>query len=604
MKTPLAPACLLVSSLLILGIAPVPIAASEIRHAVPGLAASKNEPRPPSLRIGGVELVEGDDGYTKARFKVTASRRDDASVRFRTVAGSAEPGSDYVAKSGRLSFTPHRGTRTIVIKIVGDDVVEGSEAFTVELSHPKKATLKRSSAEATITDDDEPTSDLPTVSVADVTVTEGLGGVTSAAFTVSLSAPSATAATVQYATGDGSATSPADFQAVSGALTFDPGETVQQVAVPVVGDTVVEANETFAMTLLSATGASIADGVGIGTITDDDVPSLVIANATVTESSAGPVVAVFNVTLSTPSSQAVTVNYATVDGSATAPDDYQAASGSLTFDPGQTVRQILVTVAKDALIEIAETYSVNLSSPVNATIADATALGTINDNNTVSLTVANATVTESNSGTVNAVFGVTLSAASAQVVTVSYATADGTATDPTDYLATTGTLTFNPGQTAQQIIVPVVGDVAIETTEVFSLNLSNPVNASLADPAAQGTITDNDTVSLSIANVTVTEGNSGTSNAVFNVTLSAASGSTITVDFVTANGSATSPADYLAVSGTLTFAPGEVSKQIVVSVVGETVVETNETFSVNLSNPVNATISGSGFGLGTINNND
>jgi chitinase len=604
MKTPLAPACLLVSSLLLIGLAPAPVAASAIRAAAPPHTASKSEPDPPSLRISGVKRVEGNDGYTKARFRVTASQRDDASVGFRTVAGSAEPGSDYVAKSGRLSFTPHRGTRTIVIKIVGDEVVEGSEAFTVELFHPKKATLKRSSAKATITDDDEPTSDLPTVSVADVTVTEGLGGVTSAAFTVSLSAPSAASVTVQYATGDGSATSPADFQAVSGTLTFDPGETVQQVAVPVVGDTVVEANETFAMTLLSATGASIADGVGIGTITDDDVPSLVIANATVTESSAGSVTAVFNVTLSTPSSQAVTVNYATVDGSATAPADYQATSGSVTFDPGQTVRQILVTVAQDALIEVAETYSVNLSGPVNATLADATALGTINDNNTVSITVANATVTEGNSGTVNAVFGVTLSMASTQVVTVSYATADGSATDPADYLATTGTLTFNPGQTAQQIIVPVVGDVVIETTEVFSLNLSNPVNASLADPAAQGTITDNDTVSLSIANVTVTEGNSGTSNAVFNVTLSAASGSTITVDFVTANGSATSPADYLAVSGTLTFAPGEVSKQIVVSVVGETVVETNETFSVNLSNPVNATISGSGFGLGTINNND
>jgi hypothetical protein len=158
--------------------------------------------------------------------------------------------------------------------------------------------------------------------------------------------------------------------------------------------------------------------------------------------------------------------------------------------------------------------------------------------------------------------------------------------------------------TARQILVPVVGDTLIESAELFSLNLSVPSNATLADTAAQGTITDNDTVSISIGNVTVTEGNSGTLNAVFTVTLSAVSGSTVTVDFATADGSATAPADYGATSGTVTFAPGEVAKQIIVSIVGETIVETNETFSVNLSNPTNATISGSGFGLGTINNND
>jgi hypothetical protein len=91
---------------------------------------------------------------------------------------------------------------------------------------------------------------------------------------------------------------------------------------------------------------------------------------------------------------------------------------------------------------------------------------------------------------------------------------------------------------------------------------------------------------------------------VFTVSLSAVSGSTVTVDFTTANGSAVAPSDYLSVSGTLTFAPGEVSKQITVQTVGDVVVEANETFSVNLSNPTNATIAGAGYGLGTITNND
>jgi hypothetical protein len=205
---------------------------------------------------------------------------------------------------------------------------------------------------------------------------------------------------------------------------------------------------------------------------------------------------------------------------------------------------------------------------------------------------------------VSAVFGVTLSAQSAQVVTFDYATADGSATAPADYAATSGSLSFDPGQTIKQIVVPVVGDTTIEIAESFTLNLTNAVNATFADATAQGSITDNDTVTISIGAATVTEVNAGTRDAVFTVSLSAVSGSTVTVDFTTANGSAVAPSDYLSVSGTLTFAPGEVSKQITVQTVGDVVVEANETFSVNLSNPTNATIAGAGYGLGTITNND
>jgi chitinase len=247
---------------------------------------------------------------------------------------------------------------------------------------------------------------------------------------------------------------------------------------------------------------------------------------------------------------------------------------------------------------------VNLSNATGASIGDGVAVGTITDNDTPTITVANVTVTEGNFGMVNAIFVVTLSAQSSQAVSFEYATADGSATAPTDYTATTGSLTFEPGQTVKQIVVPVVGDTAIETAEAFALNLSNPVNATFADPAAQGTITDNDTVTISIGAATVTETNIGTRDAVFTVTLSAVSGNTVTVDYATADGSATAGADYVAVSGTLTFAPGEVSKQIVVQVIGDTLVEANETYSVNLSAPVNATIAGSGYGLGTITNND
>jgi hypothetical protein len=189
---------------------------------------------------------------------------------------------------------------------------------------------------------------------------------------------------------------------------------------------------------------------------------------------------------------------------------------------------------------------------------------------------------------------------------VDWATANGSATANGDYIADNGTVTFNPGEVSQQIVVQVVGDIAVEPNETFSVNLSNPNNASIVGSGfALGTITDNDTPTITIVGVAVTEGNSGTVNAVFNVTLSAVSGNTITVAFATANGSAVGspppPGDYISQSGTVTFLPGETAKQIVIQVVGDVIIEANETFSVNLSGPTNATIAGSGFGTGTIN---
>jgi hypothetical protein len=548
------------------------------------------------IRISDVRLQEGSKGFTRAVFTVTVSRPTRASVRFKTVDGTAIGGEDYTAASATLRFTPGKTTRKITVEIVSDQLNEEDETFGVRLFHAESATIVDRMGRATIEDDDG-----PSFTIGDATAREGQ----TAAFTVTLSAPLESPAAVGYATSDGSATAPADYQSATGTLTFAVGETVKQVAVPLKADTAAEVNENFGLNLFNPTGAKILDGVGIGTITDDDIPALTIANATVTEGNVGTVNATFTVTLSGPSADAVSLDYATANGSATAPADFQASSGSLSFAPGETAKQVVVQVVSDTVSEVNESFGVNVSNVTGATVSDAVALGSITDDDTPTIAVANVTVTEGNSGTTNAVFAVTLSSMSSQTVSFDYATANGSATAPADFQSGSGTLTFNPGETVQQIVVLVVGDTSIETTESFSLNLTSPVNATFADATAQGTITDNDTVAITIGAATVTETNTGTNrDAVFTVTLSAVSGSTVTVDFTTANGSATAPADYLVVSGTLTFAPGEVSKQVVVQVVGDNTVEANETFSVNLANPTNASIGGSGFGLGTITNND
>ncbi|MCL4297229.1 MAG: DNRLRE domain-containing protein [Anaerolineae bacterium] len=638
-------------------------------------------------------------------------------------------------------------------------------------------------ATATPTDTATPTltpPPLPSLSINDVTVTEGDTGTVNAVFTISLSAASAQTVTVNFATANNTATAPADYTATGGTLTFAPGVTSQPVTVLVQGDLLDEPDETFFVNLSGAVNATIADNQGLGAITDDDAaPSLSINDVTVTEGNAGTVNAVFTVSLSAASAQTITVNFASANNTATAPADYTPVSGTLTFIPGITSQSVTVLVQGDTLDELDETFFVNLSGAVNATIADGQGLGTITDDDGApSLSINDVTVTEGNTGTVNAVFTVSLSAASAQTITVNFATANNTATAPADYITTGGTVTFAPGQTTQPITVTVQGDVLDEPDETFLVNLSGAINAVISDGQGVGTIIDDDipaggcsspvitltatadtyfrsnqpdsnfgsdpdlrtkppatprntliqfdlsgvpansavtcaafllsqasatttgqsiqihrvtaawvesqatwnnrtsanpwttpggdfdpTVaatfvpsatihvinitslaqfwmnnpavnfgllleaqnvgsngeiqydsretanppqlvveylpSLSINDVAVLEGDGGTTSAVFTVTMSSASSQTVSVDYATADNTATTADnDYLAASGTLTFPPGITTRPITVTLVGDTNVEGDEAFLVNLSSPANAAIAdGQGVGL-------
>jgi probable HAF family extracellular repeat protein len=217
----------------------------------------------------------------------------------------------------------------------------------------------------------------PTVSIGDVTVTEGNTGTTNAVFTVTLSAPASNTVTVNFTTVNGTATAGADYAARSGTLTIPAGQLSATVTVPVIGDTTAEPNETFQVNLSQAVGAVIGDGQGVGTIVDNDPRFLRIGDVTMQEGRSGTRVFVFTVTLSAPSNVPVTVNYATANGTAKAGEDYNAQSGTLTFAPGQTTKTISIVVRGDAKREGNETFFVNLSNVVGAQLQDGQGLGTI-----------------------------------------------------------------------------------------------------------------------------------------------------------------------------------------------------------------------------------
>jgi hypothetical protein len=312
----------------------------------------------------------------------------------------------------------------------------------------------------------------------------------------------------------------------------------------------------------------------------------------------------FTVTLSAPSSQTVTVHFATADGTATtASGDYQAASGDLTFNPGDTSTTVTVQVNGDTTPERDESFSVNLSSASNAELFVSSAQGTIlNDDATLS--IDDVTRVEGDGGTTSAVFTVSIPFASALAVKVHFATADGAATTAdSDYQATSGDLTLNPGDTSTTITVEVKGDTTPEPDETFLVNLSDPVNAQLTDGHGAGTIR-NDDAALSINNVSQAEGNAGTTPFDFTVSIPFASVNKVTVHFATGDGTATAADnDYQPTSGDLTFDPDDTTRTVTVLVNGDTDIEADETFFVNLSNPTNAGIS-TGTGTGTTVNDD
>ena len=357
-------------------------------------------------------------------------------------------------------------------------------------------------------------------------------------------------------------------------------------------------------------------GCGVEQLERRDCPAaLSIANVALFEGTNASPTAQFTVSLSEKATTPVTVNWTTVDGSATVADnDFRASSGTIVFARGQLSKTVSVYVRGDAVPELDETFSVRLSNAVGATISRATGTATIRNDDVLqtgvpTLSVSDTDLPERNSGRSDARFTVKLSEPTNVPVTVNCVTANGTATVAGgDYVAAAWKLTFAPGETEKTLAVGVLGDTKIELDETFSLVLSNPSGATLEK--ATGTVTiRNDDVSptapvlVSVLGSSVVEGNGDPGVGVFaafTVKLSRVADSAVTVAYKTSDGTATTiDNDYVSASGNLTFAIGETTKTLLVPIVGDTKPERDETFSLVLVSargalldrtPANATV--------------
>lgn len=560
-----------------------------------GQGTIRNDDTLPLLTALDVVLAERTGPATNAEFQVRLwpPASQPVTVDYATADGTALAGSDYVPRVGTLTFPP--GITNLVVPVVvhGDSEPEPVETLHLDLAHPTAASVGRARATATIVDDDG-----ILVDIADTEVREGDMGTVELVFPLVLSTPSAARVVVDVSTAPGTAIPGVDYVARTAAVVFEPGTTRQTFAVTVLGDEIDEADETLTSTLVRATGASLGRSQAVGIIQDDDVPAVTVADTSVREPTEGVARAVFTVSLSTPAEGEVSFAYATADQTARAGLDYEAVSGRLTLPRGETRASLEVAVLPDRLSEANETFLLRLTDNRGVSLRRSEAVGTIlNDDPLPRLRVVDVSVFECDVGETEALVEVTLSEPSGQLVTVNYSTSDGQAGAGTDYFPVSGTVRFEPGQTNALVRIPVFCDLFGQGDRGFGLNLGGPVNALIEDGQGVVTIVDNDPASVRATEVRLAEGDTGITDAVFEVTLSKPVGHVVTVEYRTEEESATSGVDYEPRQGSVVFEPGTIRRSIRVPVFADTLPEGDERFRLvfgraNGANPEVAPVSG------------
>ncbi len=313
----------------------------------------------------------------------------------------------------------------------------------------------------------------------------------------------------------------------------------------------------------------------------------------VTEGNTGTNVVTITATLSAASASTVMAIYSTSDLAAIAGSDYVSASGLLTFVAGETIKTFDIVINGDTVYKSDEMFSINLSPPIGAVLptnGGSVYVTIMNDDVSllpiVSLSPTHLGVVEGNTGTSIITMTATLSAASASVVTVNYATSSflRDAIAGSDYVAANGVLTFAAGETTKTFDIVIIGDTIYESDELFHINLSAPSGAVLPSNGAASVLASivNDdlsllpTISLSPSFTIftmITEGNTGTRVATITATLSVTASSAVTVNYSTSNLTVTAGSDYVASNGLITFAAGETTKTINITINGDTVHE-------------------------------
>ena len=532
-------------------------------------------------------------------------RLDNAvSVQFSTANASALAGTDYTSTSGTLNFMANDTSETIVVPIANPAGFQGDRSFAIGLSNPLPGAAAVLGSPVTIAvtiqDDDPAMSGALQLSAAAYSGAENAGPI---AVIVRRVGGSDGAVSATLATAAGSATSPADFTAVNQSVNFSAGDAADKtINIALNDDTTFEGSETFTVTLSAATGGATlgAPTSATVTITDNETPptggSLSFNAATFSGSENAGSIAI-GVSRTGGSTGAISVQFATSDGTAAAPGDYSSTTGTLSWATGESgAKSFTVPVINNSVDAPDKTFNVALSNPTGGatTNVPASAVVTIADDDiagTFAFATGIATVAET-AGQIVLTINRTVGTAGPVDLQVSTVAGPSPAAAVGDFEALSNrVVSFANGQTSATVSIGIADNSVFSGNRNFQATLTSAGGAAVigANATATVTIAENDTpipgrFSLSAATYAGTE---GTPTVAITVLRTDGSDGPAAVTYTTANGTARAPGDFPVATGQVSFANGETSKDFLLTINDDLLFEPLESFSVRLSNPTN-----------------
>lgn len=572
------------------------------------LTIIEDELEPPgTLQFSSATYSVAEDG---GGAMITVTRTHGAvgpvTVSYATSNGTATEPGDYLAASGTLSWDDaETGSKSFAVSVTDDGIFKGNRTVNLTLSSPTGGAVLGTASTAVLTileNEPEPPGALE-FSMTAYSVAEN-GGV--ATITVTRTNGAVGAVSINYATGDGTATEPGDYTGASGTLSWANAETASKTfTVGIANNAIFDGNRTVTLSLSSPTGGAVvkATGMAVLTILEDEVEppgTLEFSAATYSVSETGPT-ATITVTRKHGAVGAVSVDYATSNGTATQPGDYTAASGTLSWAGAETAsKTFTVSVADNAIYDGNRTVNLTLSSPTGGAVLGTvdTAVLTITEDEpeppgTLEFSAPTYSIAE---GGPVATITVTRTRGAVGAVSVNFATSNGTAAEPGDYTATSGTITWSDDDTASKsFTIPIIEDTDAEGPETANLVLSDPSGGAILGGVANATLTilDNEAGQLqfSAAAYSVTE--DGVS-AVITVSRTGGRAGAVSVSYATSDGTATAGADYTTATGTLNWGDGDgADKTFLIPIIKDADnTEPNETMTLTLSAPTGGVVLG------------
>lgn len=548
------------------------------------------------LVVVKVDDIVVSEGGQFAEFVVRLSKPATKVVEviYSTADGTANTLDYNSAFSERLVFAAGETLKTIRIPLEPDTSLDVSNVFYLRLQQPSTQSgvqLEKSFVTATIIDNDTLVNS-PLLSVSNVIVDESAGV---ANFVLTLSGRSNSEISMLVSTQNGTAIGGTDFQSLENfKVSFAPGQTSLTISVPLINDGLAEAQESFSLAISNLIGATIFDNVATATIGESDqaTSTFVLVGIDDVVVGEGSQYAEFVIRLDKPSANNITIFYSTVAASANSLDYDTNSNLPVVFEAGETIKTIRVPLQNDTNSEPTEVFYLSISQPDNQTgvnIERSLVTATIIENDTLLssplLSVSGGIVDEA-AGVVN--FVLTLNGRSNSEITMLVSTANGTATAGQDYSAVINQrVSFEPGQTAVTVSVPILNDTLVETSEAFSLVVSQLTGATIFQNTATATIEQNDqtrqaTVLVKVDEPTVSE-NAGFAEVVLR--LDNPSTKNILVSYSTADGTANSLDFDTSSSQFVIFAAGETVKTIRIPIEQDTSIEGSEVFYIQLRQP-------------------